>query len=1521
MTPFPSSPATHVATGALDAIEAESVSPSPSPSPSLSSGQNNRTSDDDHGEDEDDNITNDYSSMARRVERGEEESQSHENSTHNLPTSPIALTPMTSNSAVPHPSPPPPHTALSSSSAIATPSSTSSFFTLLMRVASELSSTEKSYVSSIRILLHHFITPLVLDPKLQLALNLTPHAQQVFAAAWGALTPIVKLHEEVDYDIAEALSAHVTSSAALIVAVSNIFLRHSPYFKLYTAFVDVHSACLTLLASPSLTLLTSEKKRWVRWLEEQQRQYGGGQNLQSLMIQLIQRPPRFELLLNKLDEVFQKKLKHQHIAEMSMSEESSIALALLTQARDSIQSLNLRLNEWQRASESKQRLWSLNNIIKGLPVGYNILESHRRYISDVQVIQVWPNPTARKSLQLWLTTDVLILVSSEKCKLKGWMELSDITAMKHFAEADLDLPTYLNNVPSVETCLTIEANTNTAAGGGNNFTMSANVNSTSANTNANGGAAKSKTFVPQSTKKFSARLSLTFSFNQHSSSSTHSSPAPSPSHTPSHASTLSMFGGSSMMTPSSSSSSASTLLSPIQPSPSSASSSVLSPAASPVHSAPITSTVCFEFGDTATKTRWASLIQSALDNLHATQRDATTGCLAKTAPASTSRSSLLPNAVSALPLVQSIAGTKHALTTPTVGASEQGPDADAYAEPERATKRPRLSLEADNEDDEDRRLMHTPMTAAPTPSTAIVSRREETRRDISPVKMVMEEEDEEALEIDSVKPTSNNEESAMMEGVEHEVHAPLSATTIAAIATIEKIDAPFVPCETTADLTAIDIVTEAQLAPTSDDDDDENVAYHTASSFLSTASAATSSSFRVDHSSSSGVDFHQLESELDACANRQSLSGIAEESESDLSLSSRAGSKRSSRGSDCDISTATTTTTSEREVELDLDRSTSSPVSASVSEAVTRDTSRLELDISCDEKDTSTSEVNRSVSLIENEIDDIDAEKFDSTGAYHQSIPLDESNLTAASVDQAEEDKEEEEEVLQLSEPFSRPLIELEQAHVSSPARLEVLMKEEEVVIVLVDDKENIEESPHNNECDMIVEKKNAIDQADDLASPVKDYENMTDLDAKLFESLPTPLVPLIPLAATASMSTIPPIVLEEHDVDSSTMGSMEEEEATLPPMAVMTSCEMLLGNFEAKEATPTAESSNDFVATHENEDDMDESVKPQSTGMTANESPSTVTSIFNVAPLTKPVSSAHVPTKPSVPRLALSSVSSSSSSRMRSSVAPMSDASSLRRKTAASFMAPTVSSTSSTRSSTSMTRGASAMMGAATACVTATLAQVGTPRLPTSSTSSSTVGVSGPSYAAPTKSSVARATSTSVQHAMAMNKIDRVTGFGSGPNNLNVTGVNHASATPRPGPSHPRHTKAIASKQNKLDASLRSSTTSTPMSIVPPSEHVFVPVKLVDLMTPTAAVVSPSPAGSMVSGATSAIDSSFLRPLNLSPQFNLPSPSTVGGSKLSSSAAVGVPSLKQVHHERRSSMILTMTPATSTAAGKENAE
>jgi hypothetical protein len=274
-------------------------------------------------------------------------------------------------------------------------------------------------------------------------------------------------------------------------------------------------------------------------------------------------------LLKKLQEDFEKE---QSAAEASPA--AVHALSLLTRAFDAVHQLALEINASERANEGKRKLVELNAKIRGLTSGESVLEAHRKYVADAAVVQVHPDPSARKQLEVWLTSDAVILLSAGSGKVKGWINIADMLSFHAFGDVAEDAihshTKFVDEtvVQHVDRCISIEsASRPSISFASDSATSGSAVQDRPTPGHYFSNRKTRQSFTPQAARGLASRISRSFSF---------ASPVASTNSIPSF---------------------------PL-------------PAQSPHKSAPImpadVSLLIIEFSDVATKAAWAELLNEAL---------------------------------------------------------------------------------------------------------------------------------------------------------------------------------------------------------------------------------------------------------------------------------------------------------------------------------------------------------------------------------------------------------------------------------------------------------------------------------------------------------------------------------------------------------------------------------------------------------------------------------------------------------------------------------------------------------------------------------------------------------------------------------------------------------------------------------------------------------------------------------------------------------------------------------------------
>ncbi|EGC39822.1 hypothetical protein DICPUDRAFT_26275, partial [Dictyostelium purpureum] len=151
------------------------------------------------------------------------------------------------------------------------------------KVAKEILDTELIYVKNLETIVSHYLKPLrAINPPL-----LSPKSINII---FGHIEDLLSINKELSIKIQDKMTQWYQSKK-----LGEIFIRLSPYFKLYTEYCSNYDKAIARLKQK-----TEESKDLSMFLKKKNSENGTGLDLISLLIMPVQRIPRYKLLLQSL---------------------------------------------------------------------------------------------------------------------------------------------------------------------------------------------------------------------------------------------------------------------------------------------------------------------------------------------------------------------------------------------------------------------------------------------------------------------------------------------------------------------------------------------------------------------------------------------------------------------------------------------------------------------------------------------------------------------------------------------------------------------------------------------------------------------------------------------------------------------------------------------------------------------------------------------------------------------------------------------------------------------------------------------------------------------------------------------------------------------------------------------------------------------------------------------------------------------------------------------------------------------
>eukprot|EP01087_Luapelamoeba_hula_P021772 TRINITY_DN766_c3_g2_i2.p1 TRINITY_DN766_c3_g2~~TRINITY_DN766_c3_g2_i2.p1 ORF type:complete len:602 (+),score=111.10 TRINITY_DN766_c3_g2_i2:1036-2841(+) len=204
-------------------------------------------------------------------------------------------------------------------------------------VLREIVATEESYCASLNSCIHGFLFPLRQDCKTKSYIQ-EPDLPTIFSTI------------ELIYSVNSAMLHDLQARLKQWPNVNNfgsVFVAMIPMMKIYTGYIKNYDASIETLKR------LQENKAFSLRVEELRAKCGERLDLPSLLIQPVQRLPRYQMLLHEL-------IKH--------TDPSHVDIADLELALSKVQSLNKAINEQKRQADGDRLIASLQTNIQNLPI-------------------------------------------------------------------------------------------------------------------------------------------------------------------------------------------------------------------------------------------------------------------------------------------------------------------------------------------------------------------------------------------------------------------------------------------------------------------------------------------------------------------------------------------------------------------------------------------------------------------------------------------------------------------------------------------------------------------------------------------------------------------------------------------------------------------------------------------------------------------------------------------------------------------------------------------------------------------------------------------------------------------------------------------------------------------------------------------------------------------------------------------------------------------------------------------------
>eukprot|EP01100_Stratorugosa_tubuloviscum_P006589 TRINITY_DN2829_c2_g5_i1.p1 TRINITY_DN2829_c2_g5~~TRINITY_DN2829_c2_g5_i1.p1 ORF type:complete len:509 (-),score=187.66 TRINITY_DN2829_c2_g5_i1:2-1528(-) len=279
---------------------------------------------------------------------------------------------------------------------------TRKFYKTIVRrkmIANEILTTEKNFITNMQRLIDAFVIPLSQDNSI-----LNPEEIKILFSEVRMILEVNKiLYEKLQICIA---NWKVDSTVGLD------FIDKAPLLKCYSVYINNYDNAMSLLAKLDL------KKSFQSFLESKSL---STQELQSLLIQPIQRLPRYVLLLTEM-----KKYVPKHFFGQ-LNTDSKALLEIDTTALEKIREITLSINEKKRLNEQQNELLILATKIEQ-SITY-LIEPHRRIVGSHSGTAKFEDGSSFRC-KIYLLSDQLLFLK-KRFKGKNTLEaVADLTTLR-----------------------------------------------------------------------------------------------------------------------------------------------------------------------------------------------------------------------------------------------------------------------------------------------------------------------------------------------------------------------------------------------------------------------------------------------------------------------------------------------------------------------------------------------------------------------------------------------------------------------------------------------------------------------------------------------------------------------------------------------------------------------------------------------------------------------------------------------------------------------------------------------------------------------------------------------------------------------------------------------------------------------------------------------------------------------------------------------------------------------------------
>lgn len=284
-----------------------------------------------------------------------------------------------------------------------------------LKVVQEMVSTEETYLEALKMMVEGYYDKLIVAAETEALPGISKEDIKLIFSNVSHLLPI---HQTLLEQLQTRLNQWNDSQC-----VGDILLKMAPFFRLYNNFQNSYEKAQVVLTRCEANELFHQMIENIDKELKTKVKDKAATKLENLLIQVIQRIPRWILLLNEC---------------ASKTPEGHADIPLLKDAAAQIERVMNYLNEDITSSEYRERFLAMRSKVKGVD---NLIKAHRVLIAEgtlnlksKHVTQTggglkskFNRVTKDAKLQIWLFNDVIVSLKSSKSKKRTNVSSTEYT--------------------------------------------------------------------------------------------------------------------------------------------------------------------------------------------------------------------------------------------------------------------------------------------------------------------------------------------------------------------------------------------------------------------------------------------------------------------------------------------------------------------------------------------------------------------------------------------------------------------------------------------------------------------------------------------------------------------------------------------------------------------------------------------------------------------------------------------------------------------------------------------------------------------------------------------------------------------------------------------------------------------------------------------------------------------------------------------------------------------------------------